>query len=82
MFGIKSLLLKNVRDQGGGVHFYQSFLKKKEERKMGKDVDYTIFKEVWDKEYTVTRQLYRNCLKWPDKIAIHDPFRKKTLGNT
>jgi len=48
---------------------------------MGKDVDYTIFKEVWDKEYTVTRQLYRNCLKWPDKIVIHDPFRKKTLTN-
>jgi len=46
---------------------------------MGKGVDYSIFKEVWDKEYTVTRQLYRNCLKWPDKIAIHDPFRKKTL---
>jgi len=46
---------------------------------MGKGVDYSIFKEVWDKEYTVTRQLYRNCQKWPDKIAIYDPFRKKNL---
>ena len=46
---------------------------------MGKNVDYSIFKEVWDKEYTVTRQLHRICLKWPDKIAIVDPVRKKEL---
>lgn len=46
---------------------------------MGKGVDYSIFKEIWDKEYTVTRQLYRNCQKWPDKVAIYDPFRKKEL---
>jgi len=46
---------------------------------MGKNVDYSIFKEVWDKEYTVTRQLYRNCLIEPDKVAIIDPFRKKEL---
>jgi acyl-CoA synthetase (AMP-forming)/AMP-acid ligase II len=46
---------------------------------MGKPVDYSIFKEVWGKEYTVTRQLYRNCLKWPDKTAVIDPFRNKTL---
>ncbi|MCX5833082.1 MAG: AMP-binding protein [Deltaproteobacteria bacterium] len=46
---------------------------------MGKNVDYSIFKEVWDKEYTVTRQLHRICLKWPDKVAIIDPVRKKEL---
>ncbi|MFB3924581.1 MAG: class I adenylate-forming enzyme family protein [Syntrophales bacterium] len=47
---------------------------------MGKPVDYSIFKEVWDKEYTITRQLYRTCLKWPDKIAIIDPFRNRNLS--
>lgn len=46
---------------------------------MGKAVDYSIFKEVWEKEYTVTRQVYRNVLKWPDKVAIIDPFRNKQL---
>jgi len=46
---------------------------------MGLKVDYTIFEEVWEKEYTLTRQLYRNNLKWPNKAAIIDPYRKKTL---
>ncbi len=46
---------------------------------MGKPVDYSVFKEVWDKEYTVTRQLYRNCLRWPDKAAIVDPLKNVTL---
>ena len=46
---------------------------------MGKGVDYSIFKEVWEREYTVTRQLYRTCLKWPEKTAIIDPFRNRTL---
>ncbi len=46
---------------------------------MGFDVDYTVFKELWEKEYTLTRQLYRNNLKWPDKTAIIDPYRNKTL---
>jgi long-chain acyl-CoA synthetase len=46
---------------------------------MGKGVDYSIFKEVWEKEYTLTRQLYRNCLKWPDRMAIYDPLRQRNL---
>lgn len=46
---------------------------------MGKPVDYSIFQQVWEKEYTITRQLYRNCCKWSDKVAIVDPFRNKTL---
>jgi len=46
---------------------------------MGDSVDYSVFREVWEKEYTVTRQLYRICRKWPDKTAIIDPFRNRTL---
>ncbi len=46
---------------------------------MGKPVDYSIFQQVWEKEYTITRQLYRNCCKWSDKVAVIDPFRNKTL---
>jgi len=46
---------------------------------MGKGVDYSILKEIWEKEYTVTRQLYRNCQKWPDKTAIIDPLKNITL---
>jgi long-chain acyl-CoA synthetase len=46
---------------------------------MGFNVDYTIFKQLWEKEYTLTRQLYRNNLKWPDKVAIVDPYRNKKL---
>lgn len=42
-------------------------------------VYYSTFQEVFQKEYTITRQLYRNCLKWPDKAAIIDPFRNRTL---
>jgi len=48
---------------------------------MGKQVDYSVFKEVFEKEYTITRQLYRNFLRWPNKAAVIDPFRNKTLTN-
>lgn len=46
---------------------------------MGKGVDYSVLKEIWEKEYTITRQLYRNLQKWPDKPAIIDPLMNKTL---
>ncbi|MGA8833378.1 MAG: AMP-binding protein [Desulfomonilaceae bacterium] len=46
---------------------------------MGKPIDYSVFKDVWEKEYTITGQLYRNCCKWSDKVAIIDPLRNKTL---
>jgi len=46
---------------------------------MGKAVDYTVLKSVWQTEHTVTRQLYRMLQKWPDKVAIIDPLMKKSL---
>nr|NLI49267.1 AMP-binding protein [Propionibacterium sp.] len=41
--------------------------------------DYAVLRGVWDAEYTVTRQLHRNCLKWPHRVAIIDPFRGREL---
>ncbi|MEA3470920.1 MAG: AMP-binding protein, partial [Thermodesulfobacteriota bacterium] len=46
---------------------------------MSFDVDYSIFKEVWEAEYTMTMQLRRNVQKWSDKDAIIDPEREETL---
>jgi len=46
---------------------------------MGKAVDYSILKEIWEKDYTITSQLSRNLQKWPDKPAIIDPLVNKTL---
>lgn len=46
---------------------------------MGKAVDYSILKEIWEKDYTITSQLSRNLQKWPDKVAIIDPLMKKEL---
>jgi long-chain acyl-CoA synthetase len=46
---------------------------------MGKAVDYSILKEIWEKDYTITSQLNRNLQKWPEKTAIIDPLMKKTL---
>jgi long-chain acyl-CoA synthetase len=46
---------------------------------MDSDFDYSVFKEVWEAEYTVTSQLRRNVFKWPGKVAIIDPYREKTL---
>ncbi len=46
---------------------------------MAFNVDYTVFKDVWEKEYTLTRQLYRNVVKYADKVAIIDPYRDKAL---
>lgn len=46
---------------------------------MAFNVDYSVFKDVWEKEYTLTRQLYRNVAKYADKVAIIDPYRDKTL---
>jgi len=46
---------------------------------MGKEVDYSILKEIWEKDYTITSQLWRNLQKWPDKPAIIDPLMNKTL---
>ncbi len=46
---------------------------------MGKAVDYSILKEIWEKDYTVTSQLSRNLQKWPDKVAIIDPLMNKAL---
>lgn len=46
---------------------------------MGKPFDYSIFKEIFEKEYTITRSLYRNVLRWPKHAAIIDPFRDKAL---
>jgi long-chain acyl-CoA synthetase len=46
---------------------------------MSFDVDYSIFREVWEAEYTLTMQLRRNVQKWPDKIAIIDPVREERL---
>ena len=43
---------------------------------MGKGVDYSILKELWEKNYTITTQLYRNLQKWPDKPAIIDPLKR------
>ena len=39
---------------------------------MGKPVDYSIFQQVWEKEYTITRQLYRNCCTVRPGIAKHE----------
>lgn len=46
---------------------------------MAFNVDYTVFKDVWEKEYTLTRQLYRNVFQYADKMAIIDPYRDKTM---
>lgn len=46
---------------------------------MALSIDYSTFMTVWEKEYTLTRQLYRNCLRWPDREAIIDPASSKSL---
>jgi long-chain acyl-CoA synthetase len=43
------------------------------------DVDYSIFREVWEAEYTLTMQLRRNVQKWADNVAIIDPERGESL---
>ncbi|MBN2568070.1 MAG: AMP-binding protein [Deltaproteobacteria bacterium] len=42
-------------------------------------VDYTVWRSVWEKEYTLTRQLYRMLKKFADKTAIIDPLTGKEL---
>ena len=60
-----------------GVNPYQIISRKKKGGKeMGKGVDCSILKELWEKNYTITTQLYRNLQKWPDKPAIIDPLKR------
>lgn len=42
-------------------------------------VDYSTWMTTWEKEYTLTRQLYRNLLRYGDKTALIDPFQGKTF---
>jgi len=46
---------------------------------MKKIADYSAWMELWEREYTLTRQLYRNVLRWGSKEAIIDPKNNKTL---
>ena len=41
--------------------------------------DYSQWMAAWEKEYTLTRQLYRNVLRYADKTVVVDPFYEKTL---
>lgn len=42
-------------------------------------VDYSKWMTAWEREYTLTRQLYRNVLRYADKTALIDPFFDRTL---
>jgi long-chain acyl-CoA synthetase len=42
-------------------------------------VDYSTWMSTWEKEYTLTRQLYRNVLRHSGKAVLIDPFHGKTL---
>jgi acyl-CoA synthetase (AMP-forming)/AMP-acid ligase II len=42
-------------------------------------VDYSTWMTTWEKEYTLTRQLYRNVLRHGGKTVLIDPFYEKTL---
>jgi long-chain acyl-CoA synthetase len=42
-------------------------------------VDYSKWMTAWEKEYTLTRQLYRNVLRYGDRIVLVDPFHGTTL---
>lgn len=42
-------------------------------------VNYSEWMATWEKEYTLTRQLYRNVLRWGDKTVLTDPFHERTL---
>lgn len=42
-------------------------------------VDYSKWMTAWEKEYTLTRQLYRNVLRYADKTVLVDPFHQKRL---
>jgi long-chain acyl-CoA synthetase len=42
-------------------------------------VDYSKWMTAWEKEYTLTRQLHRNVLRYAGKTVLVDPFHEKTL---
>ena len=42
-------------------------------------VDYSVWTELWEKEYTLTRQLYRSVLRCGNKEAIVDPENNRIL---
>lgn len=46
---------------------------------MKTSADYTKWMNTWEREYTLTRQLYRNVLRWGDRNVITDPFSKRTM---
>jgi long-chain acyl-CoA synthetase len=46
---------------------------------MGMTVEYSEWMATWEKEYTLTRQLHRNVLRWGGKTVLVDPFHGKTL---